>query len=375
MLRNKIYKHITFEVLRIFFTILFAFTLIAWTVRAVNYLNLIIDDAHSISTYFVYSFLNISNIATKFIPISFLLALIIVIYRFKNQKEFLIIWSMGISKIHIVNLIIGISIVVVFLNLILSTYVTPYALNYSRVILKTSDLNQVSSAIKENDFTDTFKNVTFFIDKKDENNEFENIFIRDNSNSLTGLLNDETAKDKTITAKRGYIENDKLILFDGIIHSYNDTTVTSLKFKKTEILIDLLQNRTIQQPKLRETKTETLILCLFGNERLLLNCPLDKIKTEVIETTTRRLVMPIYIILMTLVVCYTIFSKQEKEVNNLKRNFIFILGFLIILISEMFIRYTGKSELYAISYLMLPFIISPLVYLLLIYKSLREKMN
>ena len=66
--------------------------------------------------------------------------------------------------------------------------------------------------------------------------------------------------------------------------------------------------------------------------------------------------MPIYIILMTLVFCYTIFSKQEKEVNNLKRNFIFILGFLIILISEMFIRYTGKSELYAISYLMLPFI-------------------
>ena len=74
MLKNKIYRHITFELLRTFFTILFAFTLIAWTVRAVNYLNLIVNDAHSVSTYLFYSLLNIVNIITKFI-------------RSNNQKE------------------------------------------------------------------------------------------------------------------------------------------------------------------------------------------------------------------------------------------------------------------------------------------------
>ena len=37
-------------------------TLIAWTVRAVNFLDLIVESGYSVSTYFQYSFLNLFGI-------------------------------------------------------------------------------------------------------------------------------------------------------------------------------------------------------------------------------------------------------------------------------------------------------------------------
>ena len=42
MLKNKIYKYLLTEIVKNFFTILLTFTAIAWTVRAVNFLDLMI---------------------------------------------------------------------------------------------------------------------------------------------------------------------------------------------------------------------------------------------------------------------------------------------------------------------------------------------
>ena len=67
MLKNKIYNYFSSEILKSFIIILFAFTAIAWTVRAVNFLDLIVDDGHSLITYLLFSVLNITSIATKFI--------------------------------------------------------------------------------------------------------------------------------------------------------------------------------------------------------------------------------------------------------------------------------------------------------------------
>ena len=73
MLKNKIYKYFTTEIFKTFITILFAFTSIAWTIRAVNFLDLVVENGHSITTYLSFSILNITNILTKFIPLAFLL--------------------------------------------------------------------------------------------------------------------------------------------------------------------------------------------------------------------------------------------------------------------------------------------------------------
>ena len=55
MLQNKIYLNFIKEILKTFFVILFGLSIIAWTVRAVNFLDLIVESGYSITTYFQYS--------------------------------------------------------------------------------------------------------------------------------------------------------------------------------------------------------------------------------------------------------------------------------------------------------------------------------
>ena len=87
MLQNKIYENFIKEILKTFFVILFGLTIIAWTVRAVNFLDLIVESGYSISTYFQYSILNLLGILQKFIPLSFLLSLIIFIIKKLKKKN------------------------------------------------------------------------------------------------------------------------------------------------------------------------------------------------------------------------------------------------------------------------------------------------
>ena len=52
MLQNKIYQNFFIEILKTFFIILFGFSLIALTVRAVNFLDLIVDNGYPVINIF-----------------------------------------------------------------------------------------------------------------------------------------------------------------------------------------------------------------------------------------------------------------------------------------------------------------------------------
>ena len=114
MLQNKIYQNFTKEILKTFLVILFGLSLIAWTVRAVNFLDLIVESGYSINTYFQYSLLNLFGILTKFIPLSFLLALIIFIIKQMQDNELIILWTAGVKKLKVINLFFIVSIFVLF---------------------------------------------------------------------------------------------------------------------------------------------------------------------------------------------------------------------------------------------------------------------
>ena len=125
MLQNKIFINYLIEVFKTLATILFSLTIIAWTVRAVNFLDLIVENGYPLTTYFKYSFLNIFGIMPKFIPLSFLLAIIIFILKQKQENELIILWTSGVKKIQLVNLFFFFSIIVVLIYLIFSTFITP----------------------------------------------------------------------------------------------------------------------------------------------------------------------------------------------------------------------------------------------------------
>ena len=77
MLQNKIYLNYLIQIFKTFLIILFGLSIIALTVRAVNFLDLIVDSGYDVTTYFKYSILNLFGIAPKFVPLSFLLSLLL----------------------------------------------------------------------------------------------------------------------------------------------------------------------------------------------------------------------------------------------------------------------------------------------------------
>ncbi|SVB87089.1 uncharacterized protein METZ01_LOCUS239943, partial [marine metagenome] len=168
MLSNKIYKHFFLELSKYFFLVLFTFSAIVWAVQAVNFLDLIVEDGHAVSLYLNYSLLNIPKILTKFIPLSFLLALVLTILKFDSENELIILWTSGLNKIKIINFFLKIALIVTLIQLFLAAFINPNVLNYSRSLIKDSDLDLISSAIKTNEFNDTLEGLTMYIEEKDE---------------------------------------------------------------------------------------------------------------------------------------------------------------------------------------------------------------
>ena len=71
MLQNKIYLNFIKEILKTFFVILFGLTIIAWTVRAVNFLDFVTEDGHGLGIYFKYTLLNLPKIISRLMPFIF----------------------------------------------------------------------------------------------------------------------------------------------------------------------------------------------------------------------------------------------------------------------------------------------------------------
>ena len=266
MLQNKIYQNFFFEILKNFSIILFGLSIIALTARAVNFLDLIVDNGYPVGIYLKYCILNLFGIAPKFIPLSFLFALTIFILKHINDSEFIILWTSGVKKIQIVNLFFFTSMIILVFNLVLSIFLTPSALNKSRQLLSQDELNSFLPTVRSNQFSDSFKGFTFIVENKTKN-ELNNIFLYDIGGNLNKLSsNISNTHSTTIIAEKGIAKTNKLILFNGQIISSkkNEFENEIIKFEQINIDLKELSTRTIKQVKIQETPTFELTKCLFN---------------------------------------------------------------------------------------------------------------
>ena len=119
-MKNRVYKYFFHEFIRYFTVILFALTAIIWTLQAVNFLDLVTQDGHAFKIYLFYSLLTVPKVFTKLIPFTFLLASILTIIKFEKDNELIILWTSGLNKIHIVNLMFRISVLIMLLQWIMA---------------------------------------------------------------------------------------------------------------------------------------------------------------------------------------------------------------------------------------------------------------
>ena len=375
-MKNTIYKYFFHEFLRYFSITIFALSMIVWTIQSVNFLDLVTEDGHAFKTYFAYSILTLSKILTKLIPFSFLVATILTILKFEKDNELIVFWTSGLNKIYIVNLILRISLIVMFLQIVLTSIVNPTLLNLSRSLLKNSELQFIPSLLKEKQFNDTVRGLTIFVDTKDQNQVYKNIFIRDDGNVLSSI----GTISSTIFAKSGYIisESSKLVLYNGIIQKLGkDNTVNIIKFKKTTFDLAGLSTKSITEPKMQETSTLKIFKCIKNNyiNIDMHNC--SRSKKSFMDTKieiNKRFGMPIFIPLIALVCAFLLSSRKDKKIYNYNKYIYFFINFIILTLSEIAVRYSGISWSHTFVYYLFPLGMLPLFYFTLIRKFRYENL-
>ena len=109
------------------------------------------------------------------------------------------------KKIYIINLFFISSVIISIFYLILTTLLTPLALNESRQIVGNDKFNSLLPTIKTQRFSDSFKGFTFFVERKVDN-EIQNVFLYDKGNNIKNLSSNSSEINTTsIIAKNGII--------------------------------------------------------------------------------------------------------------------------------------------------------------------------
>ena len=365
-MKKTIYKYFFNEFLRYFIITLFALSVIVWTIQSVNYLDLVSEDGHAFKIYFFYSLLTLSKVVTKLIPFCFLIATVLTVSKLEKDNELIALWTSGLNKIHIANFLFTISLLVMLVQLFFTTAINPNLLYSSRMLLKNSELQFIPSLLKERQFNDTVEGLTIFVDKKGNNQMFKNIFIRDDGK----ILSEIGGSSSTIFAKYGYINNNEknFILHDGSIQRLKkDGTINVFKFEKTILNLSGITTKSIIEPKMQETSTIKILLCMKNKDINIHNCNIDKksLMDNKIEIN-KRFGMPFYIPLIALMCSFLLTSRKDKKIYNYKKYIYFFIGFIILTFAEILVRYSGISWTHSAIYYLAPMAVSPLLYFTLI---------
>ena len=375
-MKNTIYKYIFYEFSRYFLVSIFAFAIIVWTIQAVNFLDLVVEEGHGFRTYFIYSIFTLSKVLTKLIPFCFMLAMILTITKLEKDNETIIMWTAGLNKIHIVKLIFKISLIIMLVQLFFTSLVNPTMLGMSRNIIKNSELQFVPTLMKEKQFNDSVEGITIFIEEKIQNGKYKNLFIKDEGKIFSGKGEQST----TIFAKYGSLGDDEssLILYNGNIQKLgNDGNINVIKFEKTVLNFSNLTTKSIITPKIQETSTLKIFNCILNiNTKDIHNCSQEKksLMDNKIELN-KRFGMPIYIPLISLICTFLLASRKDKKIYYYNKYIYFFICFIILALSEILVRYSGTSWNHTSLYYLFPIGLLPLFYFVLIKKFKYENLK
>ena len=173
-----LFRKLLFDCLIFFLITLIASSTVIWIFQAVNFLDIIIDDGRDYLVYLNFSILNFPKIISRILPFVFFFSFFYIITKYELNNELLILWSHGVNKIHLFNFFIKFSMILVIFQIILASYIVPHSLDYAKSFIRSSDINFLDNFIKPRKFNDTAKGLTLYADKKNDFDEYENIYIK-----------------------------------------------------------------------------------------------------------------------------------------------------------------------------------------------------
>ena len=367
---NKlIYRKLATDVLSFFIVASLSITLIVWVIQAVNFLDIVSEDGHSLKIYFSYTILNLPRIFSRVLIFLFFISSFYIINKYEENNEILVFWTNGIKKINFINFIFKCSILFVALQLILTILVVPYTQNLARTYLKNSNIDFLPNLISEKKFINVFKSLTIFVEKyNQQDGNIEKIFINEQINDMNS---------KIIIAKSAKIikfeDRYKLKLFNGGITNINKDNVYTMNFKETEYDLSKFTTNTITYQKIQEISSLQLFNCLSNyylntNYKKSKLCENRNIK-HVSEEMFKRFIVPLYIFILSIFAASLVLKPKKNLYLKYHKFIIFLSGFLIMVISQISFKFVLQSKTFGLIVITAPILLFFIYYFFLILKT------
>ena len=372
-MKKILYKSLFKDCFIFFLISLFSAAIIIWVFQAVNYLDLMVDDGRDFLVYINYTLLNFPKILTKLIPFVIFFSIFYIISKYETNNELMILWNIGINKIELVNFFLKLSLVILVLQLFLTIFLVPSFQDLSRKLIRNSELSFEESLFKPKKFNDTIKNLTIYIDNKDQNNFLENVYIKKDINQNSFQV---TFAKKGKFIKKG--NNNVLELYDGETINKNDNKISNFTFSKSDFYF--LENETgiLQSNKIQEMSTIDMFACLnkilnlnlkiFGEvtENNKHNCNITGIG-NIYKELYKRFILPLYVPILILITQLLIIKNKENKNYSKFKISVFLFGFFLIIFSESSLKMVQNNIIENFDIIFFPIILGLFFYIYFFY--------
>ncbi len=339
-------------------------SLIVWIIQAVNFLDFVTEDGHGLIVYFKYTLLNIPKIISRLMPFIFFIAVYYTINKSEENNELKIFWINGVNKNDFLKNLLRYSLFFLIIQILLNSILVPYSQNKARTYIQTSSIDFFPSLINEKKFIDTVEKLTIYIEKKNDQNEYENIFIKDEKNSLSIRI---------IYAAKGNLINNPnqrvLYLTNGKIINIDNNNITAFDFKKTNFDLSKYLTKSIVDFKIQEKSTFMLLNCYINFHMLkkesyyhIHNCNRNSLNI-LQQELFKRIIKPFYYLSLAICSGFLILLSKENLNYRLNKSYIFLVGTSILILSELTTSLSGKDLFYFKVSLFLPLVLIVIQYL------------
>ena len=366
-MKKILFRKLLTDCLIFFLITLFSASIIIWVFQAVNYLDIMIEDGRDYLVYVNYSLLNFPKIVSKVLPFIFFFSFFYVITKYELNNELIIFWNFGVNKIQLINFLLIFSIFLTLIQITLAAFVVPKSLDKARSFLRTSSVNFLESFIKQKKFNDTIKNVTIYSDGKDENGNLLNIYLKKEEN-INNFQITYAKKGKFVDRS----DNQILVLHEGETINFINNKITNFRFSRSDFNLKNLETNTTTYIKTQEVSTSKLIKCYLKlnninflsidtNNVVIENCLQANLNT-VIKELYKRFIIPFYIPPLMLTILFLLLKSKENINYFNYRIFIFLFGLLLIISSEMSLRFIKNNIFENIKIFIIPIFLMTLIY-------------
>ena len=371
---NKlIFRKFSLDIVNFFLISSLSITFIVWIIQAVNFLDLVSDDGHSLKVYFYYVTLNFPKIFSKTIIFVFFISIFYVINKYINSNELIVFWNNGIRKIYFINHILLFSLFFLSLQLCLNLFVVPKSQNMGREYIKASNIDFLPKLISEKKFISVVKNLTIFVEEYEKNGDLQKIYINEKIDGDSS---------KIIISKSGrIIQNNNqyyLRLYNGGITNINKDNTYTLNFSETDYDLSSFSTKSITHSKIQELETKILLECVIkillnkNNEE---NRIISSIKNkecnsrpliQISEELYKRFILPFYTLVISLIGASLIIEPKSKIFVKFHKLNIFLIGSFVIILSQISLKFLLTSISTTVLILSLPLILIFIFYSILL---------